>query len=202
MSSTPLRPGAIVHPWIVRLSHWINAVAMIVMILSGWQIYNAAPILPFQFPGAVTLGGWLGGALLWHYAAMWLLMGNFPLYVGHGLISGRFREKFLPLSPRQVLTDARAALTGRLVHPDVAAYNAVQKLLYVGVIAATGLAILSGLAIWKPVQFQELTAVFGGFQGARRVHFLVMVAITLFLAVHVTMALLVPKTLRAMVRGR
>lgn len=191
-----------IHPRIIRLTHWINAAAMIVMIASGWQIYNAAPIFPFLFPQWATLGGWLGGALLWHFAAMWVLIANFSVYVLFGFLSGRFRAKLTPISPRALLTDLYAALKGKLSHGDVSRYNAIQKALYAGVIAAIGLAILSGFAIWKPVQFSWLTDLMGGFQGARLVHFLAMAAITGFLMVHVVMALIVPRTLRAMVRGR
>ena len=191
-----------IHPWIVRLTHWINAVAMVIMIASGWQIYNAYPIFPFAFPGWMTLGDWLGGALLWHFAAMWLLMGNFAVFVGYGLLSGRYRRKLWPIRPRAILADLRAALSGRLSHGDASVYNAVQRLLYVGVLLAIALVIVSGFAIWKPVQLSWLTALFGGFQGARLVHFLAMAAIVGFTVVHVVMALLVPKTLRAMIRGR
>ena len=189
-----------IHPLIVRLTHWINAAAILVMIASGWEIYNASPILPFHFP--VTLGGWLGGALLWHFAAMWVLVVNFVLFAGHGLISGRFRRKLLPIRPRDILADIRAALRGHLSHADPAQYNAVQKLLYAGVLGLILLVIASGLAIWKPVQLQALTALFGGFQGARLVHFLAMSGIALFVVVHVTMALIVPRTILAMLRGR
>ncbi|MDH3581940.1 MAG: cytochrome b/b6 domain-containing protein [Hyphomicrobiales bacterium] len=193
---------AIIHPAIVRVTHWVNAIAMLVLIASGWQIYNAYPILPFVFPKWLTLGGWLGGALLWHFAAMWVLMANFAVMLAFGLISGRFAAKLWPVRPRDVLGDLKAALTGRLGHADISRYNAVQKILYSSVIAAIVLAILSGFAIWKPVQLQILTSLFGGFQGARIAHFLTMVAISGFLIVHVAMALIVPKSLRAMVRGR
>lgn len=190
-----------VHPLIVRTTHWVTAVSMVVMILSGLQIYNAAPLFPFLFPQWLTLGGWLGGALLWHFAAMWVLSISFAIYFAFGIFSGRFRARLLPLSPSGVVADLRAALSGRLAHDDLTRYNAVQKLLYGGVIGVILLAILSGVALWKPVQFQALTMLFGGFQGARLVHFLAMAAITLFLLVHLVMALIVPKTLRAMVRG-
>jgi len=191
----------VLHPRVIRITHWVNATAMLVMIMSGWQIYNAAPIFPFLFPQSITIGGWLGGALLWHFAAMWVLMANFALYCVYGFISGRFRSKFWPIRRADLMTDLRSALTGRLVHEDLSTYNAIQKLLYAGVIGAIALAILSGFALWKPVQLQMLTNLFGGFQGARLVHFLAMAAITGFLLVHVAMALLVPKTLRAMTRG-
>jgi thiosulfate reductase cytochrome b subunit len=195
------RPAAI-HPAWVRVTHWINALAMLVMIGSGWQIYNASPLFPFVFPPAITLGGWLAGALLWHFAAMWLLAVNGLVYVVLGLLTGRFRRKFVPIRPGEVLADAKAALTGKLAHDDLSVYNAVQKLLYVGVILAGIVIVLSGLAIWKPVQLQELTAVFGGYDAARYVHFFAMAAIVGFLVVHVVMALLVPKALRAMITGR
>jgi thiosulfate reductase cytochrome b subunit len=195
------RPAAI-HPAWVRITHWINALAMLVMIGSGWQIYNASPLFPFVFPPAITLGGWLAGALLWHFAAMWLLAVNGLVYVVLGLLTGRFRHKLVPIRPGEVLADAKAALTGKLAHEDLSVYNAVQKLLYVGVILAGIVIVLSGLAIWKPVQLQELTAVFGGYDAARYVHFFAMAAIVGFLVVHVVMALLVPKSLRAMITGR
>lgn len=191
-----------IHPFIVRATHWINAVAVVIMILSGWQIYNAAPILPFSFPAWMTLGGWLGGALQWHFAAMWLLMANGIAYLAYGVLSGRIRTRFFPISPAEVARDLRDALKGKLAHDDLAHYNGVQKLFYVGVIAALIAVVLSGLAIWKPVQLWWLTMLFGGFQGARLVHFLAMAAIVGFLLVHVVMALLVPKTIRAMVFGR
>ncbi len=191
-----------IHPFIVRATHWINAVAVVIMILSGWQIYNAAPILPFSFPAWMTLGGWLGGALQWHFAAMWLLMANGIAYLAYGVLSGRIRTRFFPISPAEVARDLRDALKGKLAHDDLANYNGVQKLFYVGVIAALIAVVLSGLAIWKPVQLWWLTMLFGGFQGARLVHFLAMAAIVGFLLVHVVMALLVPKTIRAMVFGR
>jgi thiosulfate reductase cytochrome b subunit len=186
----------------VRVTHWINVVAMIVMIGSGWEIYNASPLFPFVFPRGITLGGWLAGALLWHFAAMWLLAVNGLVYLVLGVLTGRFRRKLVPIRPADVLSDARAALTGKLNHDDLSVYNAVQKLLYLGVILAGIVIVLSGLAIWKPVQLQELTALFGGYDAARYVHFFAMATIVGFLIVHVIMALVVPKSLRAMITGR
>jgi thiosulfate reductase cytochrome b subunit len=191
-----------IHPIWVRVCHWINALAILVMIGSGWQIYNASPLFNFQFPKAITLGGWLAGALLWHFAAMWVLVINGLVYLTLGLITGRFRRKLLPIAPSQVVADVKAALTFRLSHDDLAHYNAVQKLLYTGVILCGILVVLSGLSIWKPVQFQELTALFGGYDFARYVHFVAMAAIVGFLVVHIALALLVPKSLRAMITGR
>lgn len=190
-----------VHPLYVRITHWINAFATLVMIGSGWQIYNAAPLFPFTFPPGVTLGGWLAGGILWHFAAMWLLVLNGVIYVTLGLATGRFRRKLLPIRPGEVVRDAGAALTGRLAH-DLVRYNAVQKLLYAGIIVIGVVIVLSGLALWKPVQLRELALLFGGYEGARLVHFFAMAAIVLFLVLHVVMALLVPKSLRAMITGR
>jgi len=196
------RARLVIHPGWVRVTHWINAVAMLVMIGSGWEIYNASPLFGFKFPGSITLGGWLAGALLWHFAAMWVLAINGLVYITLGLLTGRFRRKFLPIRPGDVIADAKAALTFRLSHDDISVYNSVQRLLYVGVILAGVVIVLSGLAIWKPVQLQELTAVFGGYDAARYVHFFAMAAIVGFLVVHVLLAVIVPKSLRAMVRGR
>ena len=173
---------------------------MIAMILSGWAIYNASPILPFTIPPWMTLGGWLAGGIAWHIAAMWVLMADGLIYLGWGLASGHFRRNFLPLSAHGVLRDFWAALTLRLVH-RLGSYNAVQKLLYVLVLVAAVLAVLSGLAIWKPVQLGRLTWLFGGYDVARRIHFALMSAIAAFLIVHVALVALVPSTLVSMVTG-
>lgn len=195
------RAQVVIHPAWVRITHWINALAMLVMIGSGWEIYNASPLFGFTFPGSITLGGWLAGALLWHFAAMWVLAVNGIVYVTLGFITGRFRKKLLPIRPSDVIADAKAALTFKLSHDDISVYNAVQRLLYVGVILAGVVIVLSGLSIWKPVQLQELTAVFGGYDTARFVHFFAMSAIVGFLVVHVLLALIVPKSLKAMITG-
>ncbi|HWK43122.1 MAG TPA: cytochrome b/b6 domain-containing protein [Stellaceae bacterium] len=203
-----------VHPGLVRLTHWLNALAIILMIGSGWRIYESSPLFDFfDFPIWLTLGGdpetsqhWhnetgLAGALQWHFAAMWLLFTSLAAYLIYGLVSGHFWRAFLPLSPRAVLRDVTAALSGRLDH-RVGERNAVQKLLYIGVIGAMILMVLSGLAIWKPVQFQVLAALFGGYDTARYVHFFGMSAIVLFLVVHLALTALVPKVLPPMITGR
>src|SRR5438105_4624358 len=199
---TLVTPAKVIQPAWVRIVHWINAVAMILMIMSGWQIYNASPLFDFRFSSSITLGGWLGGALLWHFAAMWLLMVNGLIYLVFGFVTGRFRKKLLPITPEGVISDTKAALTGKLSHADLSTYNYVQKLLYAGIIVSGILIVLSGLAIWKPVQLQYLTALFGGYDAARYVHFFCMAAIVAFMVVHVALALLVPKSLRAMIIGR
>ncbi len=192
----------VIQPAWVRALHWTNAVAMVLMIMSGWQIYNASPLFSFTFSHSITLGGWLGGALLWHFAAMWLLMVNGLIYLALGFATGRFRKKLLPITPAGVISDTRAALTGKLSHDDLSKYNYVQKMLYAGIIVVGVLIVLSGLSMWKPVQLQWLTALFGGYAVARYVHFICMAAIVAFMVVHVALAVLVPKSLRAMIIGR
>ncbi|WP_024511218.1 cytochrome b/b6 domain-containing protein [Bradyrhizobium sp. ARR65] len=195
-------PAKVIQPAWVRVMHWINALAMILMIMSGWQIYNASPLFGFTFSRSITLGGWLAGALLWHFAAMWLLMINGFAYLIVGLATGRFRKKLLPITPNGVLADLKAALALKLAHDDLSTYNYVQRLLYAGIIVVGVVIVLSGLSIWKPVQFHYLTALFGGYDVARYVHFVCMSLICLFLIVHVALAILVPKSLRAMIIGR
>ncbi len=194
--------GRVIHPAWVRAMHWANAFAIIIMIMSGWQIYNASPLFNFTFPAAVTLGGWLGGGIMWHLAAMWLLMVNGLFYLITGFLTGRFRRKLTPISAGGVVDDAKAALTGKLSHDDISKYNNVQKLLYAGIMVVGVLVVLSGLSIWKPVQFQYLTAIFGGYDFARYVHFFMMAAIVAFLVIHIALSLLVPKSLRAMIIGK
>jgi thiosulfate reductase cytochrome b subunit len=201
-SDSRATPANVIQPAWVRAMHWTNAVAMILMIMSGWQIYNASPLFNFRFPASITLGGWLAGALLWHFAAMWLLMVNGLIYLITGFATGRFRKKLLPVSVGGVISDVKAALTFELAHDDLTTYNSVQKLLYAGIILVGVVIVLSGLSIWKPVQLSWLVALFGGYDVARYVHFVCMALIVAFLIVHVVLAILVPKSLRAMIIGR
>jgi thiosulfate reductase cytochrome b subunit len=203
-----------VHPGIVRVMHWVNAAAIIIMIGSGWHIYNNHPIFEWLiFPRWATLGGdpeityrlnkdvGFSNALLWHFAAMWVFFLNGMAALIYGFASGRIPRKWLPITVRGFFRDLADALTFKLNHDDLSVYNAVQRVSYVGVVLAALLVFASGVAIWKPVQFQWLTALFYDFQGARLAHFLGMAAIVLFLVVHVTLALLVPKTIKAMITG-
>jgi thiosulfate reductase cytochrome b subunit len=189
------------HTLPLRLMHWINAFAVIVMILSGWKIYNASPLFGFIFPPDLTVGGWLAGALAWHFAAMWLLGLNLIAYMLYGITTGHFARAFLPLWPRSVWRDLRDVLTGRRPHRP-AQYNGAQRAAYVFAIASIIVAIVSGLAIWKPVQLQEITALLGGFEAARRVHFFAMAALVFFIVLHVGFALGVKGALRPMITGR
>jgi len=192
--------SAVLHPLAVRIAHWLNAFAIVCMLMSGWAIYNASPIFGFRFPVWATLGGWLGGAIAWHFAAMWLLMANGLFYLLYGVLSGHFRRHFLPLHVRDVLLDAVQALRLRLPH-QAGSYNAVQKFLYCGVIALGVLVVLSGLSLWKPVQLEFLSNLFGGFDFARKVHFAAMAGIATFVVVHLLLVALVPKTLLPMITG-
>jgi thiosulfate reductase cytochrome b subunit len=191
-----------VHPLVVRLTHWINAVAVLIMITSGWQIYNASPLFGFSFPDALTLGGWLAGALQWHFAALWLFAVNGAIYVGYGLLSGHFRRKLLPISPAALLHDVREAMHGRLAHEDLSVYNAAQRAAYVALILALMVLVASGLALWKPVQLYSLALPMGDYEGARLLHFFAMAAVALIVLVHVVMVILVPRTFPTMLTGR
>jgi thiosulfate reductase cytochrome b subunit len=190
------------HPLAVRIMHWINAVAMFIMIGSGWKIYNDEVIFGWlHFPEYLTIGHWAQHGLQWHFFGMWIIFFNGGAYLCYGLFSGRFRRMLLPIRWHDLLVTIREALTFKLAHDDPTKYNTVQKLLYIGVLTAGVFIVLSGIAIWKPVQFSELYILFGTFQTARLVHFLCMAAIVLFVVVHVTLALIVPSTLVAMIAG-
>lgn len=192
-----------VQPLWLRLTHWLNALAILIMVTSGWQIYDASPIFKsLAFPSAISLGGWLGGALQWHFAAMWLLVANFLVYLAMNVATGRLRRRMFPLSAKHVLRDAYAALRGRLGHDDLAHYNAVQKFAYLAVILDLIVVILSGLVVWKSVQFPVLRALMGGYDSARVVHFFCMAFLVAFFVVHVAMVALVPRSLLLMIRGR
>ncbi len=192
----------LIHPVWLRITHWLNAIAVLLLVTSGWRIYNATGFMGFNIPRGITLGGWLAGALQWHFAAMWLLVANGLLYLLINLFSGRLRRQFFPIVPRAVLHDLGAALTGKLSHDDLSHYNSVQRLAYLFVMVDSILLVLSGLVLWKSVQFPHLRELLGGYEGARRIHFFAMAAMCAFIAVHVVMVALVPRTLIAMLRGR
>ncbi|MEI8030106.1 MAG: cytochrome b/b6 domain-containing protein [Comamonadaceae bacterium] len=192
----------IVHPGWLRIMHWLNAVAVVLLVTSGWRIYNATAFLGFAVPSGITWGGWLGGALQWHFAAMWLLAINGFLYLALNVATGRLLKKFFPLSIKALLDDLLAAVKCRLAHADPKHYNMVQRLAYLFVMLDSVLLVLSGLVLWKSVQFPLLRELLLGYEGARRVHFFAMAALTVFVAVHLAMVALVPRTLLYMVRGR
>ena len=188
------------HPLPIRIMHWVWAPTIICMMLSGWAIYNASPSLPFTFPRWMTLGGWLAGGIAWHISVMWVLFAVGIAYLVYGSASGHFARDFFPLGPRAVIKTMVAALTGRLGH-NLGHYNAVQKLLYLGVIVLLFIQIVTGFAIWKPVQLGWITDLFGGFPIARNIHLAAMIGLVLFLVVHLTLVAIFPSTLVAMVAG-
>jgi thiosulfate reductase cytochrome b subunit len=210
----PVRPPKPLHPLGLRILHWTNAVAILIMICSGIKIYGDSPIFSWlTFPNAITLGGdpdiafrfhgnaGQSGALQWHFLGMWIVVLNGSAYLIYGIVTGRLRRMLLPIRPREIIDTIRDAMRFHLSHDDITVYNGVQKLLYVGIILIAIVEVLAGLAIWKPVQFSSLAWLFYSFQGARLVHFFGMTAIVAFLAVHVSLALLVPRTLLAMITG-
>lgn len=195
-------PKQLVHPGWLRTMHWLNAIAVLVLVTSGWQIYNATSFLGFSIPKIITLGGWLGGAIQWHFAAMWILGVNGILYLTFNLATGRLLRKFFPLSSRVLLADLGDAFKGKLAHADPQHYNMPQRLAYLFVMFDSVLLVISGLVLWKSVQFPLLRELLGGYEGARLVHFFAMAALAAFVAVHLMMVALVPRTLVYMIRGR
>jgi thiosulfate reductase cytochrome b subunit len=198
MTKTLRRPA---HPLPIRIMHWIGAISILCMMLSGWAIYNASPSLPFTFPHWMTLGGWLAGGIAWHITVMWVLFADGVAYLLYGFLSGHFRRDLRPLGPRAVIVDLVAALAGRLGH-RLGHYNAVQRLLYVGVILLICCSVATGLSIWKPVQLGWLTDLFGGYPFARGIHLAAMIGIALFVVVHLTLVVIFPRTLIAMLGGK
>ena len=190
-----------IHPLWLRITHWLNAFAVLILVTSGWRIYNASPLFDFRIPKDLTLGGWLGGALQWHFAAMWLLAANGLIYVIMNLVTGRLRAKLLPVRIRDLIADMKAALSGKLAHADPRHYNAVQKVAYLFVTLDAMVLIISGLVIWKSVQFAMLRDLLGGYEMAREIHFYAMSALVLFFVVHIVMVAIVPRTFIAMLRG-
>ena len=191
-----------VHPLTVRIAHWLNALAVLIMISSGWRIYNSDPLFAFSFPDQITLGGWLAGALQWHFAAMWLFVVNGIVYVAYGILSGHFRRKMLPVSPLAVLRDVGAAFRGRLAHDDLTVYNAAQRAAYLTLIFLLIVLVLTGLVLWKPVQFYWYGQFIGDYEGARLLHFFAMAGVAFIVVVHVLMVALVPRTFPSMFTGR
>jgi thiosulfate reductase cytochrome b subunit len=197
-----VRPLRRLHPLPIRIMHWTNAVAMIIMITSGWGIYNDDVIIGgLHFSQFVRLGDWAAWSLNWHFAGMWLLVINGLAYLIYGFATGRLRERLLPITMRDLAHTVGETLRFKIAHEDLTMYNAVQKLLYIVVILAGISQVITGLAIWKPVQFSGLVTLMGGFQAARIIHFIGMAVIVGFLVVHVALALLVPRTIVAMVAG-
>lgn len=190
------------HPVPIRVMHWINAMVMLVMITSGWGIYDDDVIIHgLHFGGFWRLGDWAAPSLQWHFAGMWLLGINGLVYLTYGFATGRLRERLLPIRLRDVVQTVRDTLRFKIAHEDLTVYNAVQKILYIVAILAGISQVITGIAIWKPVQFAPLVSLLGGFQTARVLHFTGMAVIVGFIIVHTALAFLVPKTLWAMLAG-
>jgi thiosulfate reductase cytochrome b subunit len=196
------RRPARLHPLPLRIMHWINALAIFIMIGSGWRIYNDDVLFGWlRFPDFLVIGKWAQYGLQWHFFGMWIFVLNGIAYLSYGIATGRFRRKLFPVRLREIFATVGDALHFRLTHEDLTVYNAVQKILYLGVILVGILIVITGLSLWKPVQFSELAALFGSFQTIRLIHFLCMAAIVAFVVVHVTLALLVPQSFVAMITG-
>jgi thiosulfate reductase cytochrome b subunit len=204
------------HHWIVRVTHWVNALALTIMVASGLRIFNAYPAFArrgesfccyplegSEIPAWLTLGGWLAGARHWHFAAMWLLVANGLVYLAFIWLHGEWRD----LAPgRGLFGEAwqmvRFYLMLRKDHPHQGKHNALQRLVYFSMPIFGALAVATGLAIWKPVQLAPLTALFGGYVWARYWHFLMMLALVALSAGHVFMVFAVdPYALRAITTG-
>ncbi len=183
------------HPPWIMICHWINAFSMLIMVGSGLKIYNASPIFGAKLPAFLTLGGWLGGAIQWHFAAMWLFVVNAMVYLGFNVLTGRLRARFMPLRFAEFTSDLFDLVRFRLSHANLEVYNALQKVAYLSVIVAATVMICSGLAVWKPVQFPVLRTIMGDFDNSRVVHFFAMLYLVLFTLAHLTMVVLVPRTL-------
>lgn len=179
------------HPLIIRITHWVNFIALGIMVMSGLQIYNASPVLSFDFgfPRFVTLGGWLQGGRQWHFLGMWLFAMNGMVWVAYNLLSrhGWATTIFSKKDIGGLLPMIRYYLRLRKEHPPVRKYNALQKVAYTSVPFIALGAVLSGVAIYWPVQFSWVTSLFGNYDTARVWHFVFMSALVLFVAGHLFM---------------
>ena len=200
-SNRTINHRRIIHPLFVRITHWINAYAAIAMLMSGMRLYNASPLFEFKFPAELTLGGWLAGALSWHFAVMWLLVINGIAYLLYGIFSGHFIRKMLNIGAISAYRNIKLEMKYLLLH-GTGEYNVIQRLLYVLVIWDVVLLFFSGLALWKPVQFQRIADFMGGYEQARYIHFYGMVILGLFILIHVSIAFAVKGTIKSMFTGR
>jgi thiosulfate reductase cytochrome b subunit len=191
----------ITHPGGLRILHAINAIAVVGLLLSGIEIYRAAPFFPVRFPMWLSLGGDMKGAIRWHFLLMWVLLGNALVYALIRIKPSNGLVGVLPLSFRELWSDVCMAARFKLAH-QTHTYNAIQKWLYASVWLVIMLAMLSGLALWKPIQLGGLSNLLGGYEMSRRVHFVAMTLLLAFVVLHVLMALMVPRTLASILVGR
>jgi Ni/Fe-hydrogenase b-type cytochrome subunit len=180
------------HPFIVRLTHWLNFIALGIMVSSGLRIYNASPIFDFKIPAVFTLGGWLAGARQWHFFAMWLFVANGLIWVLYNNISkhGRSTTIFSKNDIGGIIPMIKYYLHIQKEHPPVKKYNALQKAAYTTIPVAAFGVTLTGAAIYWPVQFHFVTSLFGNYDTARMWHFIFMAVIVLFFFGHIFMVLI------------
>jgi Ni/Fe-hydrogenase b-type cytochrome subunit len=203
------------HP-VVRITHWVNVVALTIMIGSGLRIFNAYPAFarrgesfccyPFArmpIPAKLTFGGWLAGARHWHFAMMWVLGINGLVYLAFIYMHGEWRD----LVPRRgIVRDSiemvKFYLTIRKDHPRQGKHNALQRMTYFAMPIIGVLAVLTGIAIWKPVQLSMLTSLFGGYVWARYWHFWAMLLLVILSVVHIFMVFAVdPYSIPSIITG-
>ena len=212
MPSKPRRP----QPLVLRITHWIDVPVLGVMAASGLQIFVASPYfgpkgelyswMPLQGwvpPEWLRAGQWLAGARHLHFALAWLLVGNGLVYLGYLALSGEWRRRWFwpPRDTVPAIQQVLYYLRLRKRAPAANLYNSLQRAAYTSAIALGIVEVLSGLAIYKPVQLHRLAWLMGGYEGARTIHFLGLVALAVFTIVHVTMVALHPRSLVEMIAG-
>lgn len=189
-----------IHKGSLRLLHWLNAMAVLVLISSGWAIYNADPFYDFSFTNPVLLGNFLTEALRWHLALAWFFFATVLLFIIFRVLMSVDGPALKPVSLKGVYADMIAAIAIRL-HHSVGTYNQIQRIFYLSIMLLFFIVLLSGLALWKPVQLYALTELFGCYESTRRVHFWTMVSIVIFIVVHLFMIIITPSTLLSMIFG-
>lgn len=212
------RDSQLGQPWPIRATHWVNVVLLAILAGSGLQILVAYPVLgpmgePYAWyplqgfvpPGPLRIGQWLAGARNWHFAFGWFFVLNAAVYAVYLFASGEWRQRLFwpPRDARNAVETVLHDLRLRRTAPaPVGLYNGMQRLSYTGVLAIAPLLVLTGLAMYKPVQLPRLTALLGGYDVARALHLLVLVALALFTVVHVAQVVLHPRTFLDMTVAR
>ncbi|MGB7202605.1 MAG: cytochrome b/b6 domain-containing protein [Pyrinomonadaceae bacterium] len=204
------------HSLATRWMHWINFPLLVVMIWSGLLIYWASPVygiwigsyelfhfFPAWFNEALGLPFRLAEGLQFHFFFMWLFAANGVAYVFYTIFSGEWRS-ILPI-PSSLKRAARVALYDAHIlktKPPQGKYNDAQRIAYTSVIAMGALSLLTGLAIYKPLQLAWLTAMFGGYQWARWLHFWLTIVFVTFFVVHIVQVILAGwSNFRSMITG-
>jgi thiosulfate reductase cytochrome b subunit len=210
------RSGRPPQPFVIRVAHWAAIPLLVIMAGSGLQIFTAYPMLgpsgdlygwyPWQGvppPRWLRFGNWLAGARHWHFAVAWFLVANGAMYLLYMGVRGEWRRRLF--NPRRDTANALLMIAYylriRRTPPPVDFYNGLQRLAYTSAIALGLVEVLSGLAIYKPVQFSWLAALFGGYDGARAAHLLGLVGLAMFAVVHIILVSLHPRALVDMITG-